>query len=289
MIKTAYFGFEVADLQAWRRFGDLIGLQAEQDADGLFFRVDDRAKRLHFIEGPSDDIAWVGWEADDQESYDCLRTHLGDIGIATEDGDAEQARLRGVTQFFHFSGPVGVRHEIALGIAQADGPFLSGEIQCGFVTGDQGLGHVAFNSADHREDEAFMREALFARLSDYIYQPLPDGSTMHASFLHTGPRHHSIAFVEGLGADTKLNHFELELNSREEVESAYERLQAAGVGIGLTLGRHSNDRITSFYAITPSSFMVELGYGGLRIDDEDSWKPVVHDRISEWGHEFQTV
>jgi 2,3-dihydroxybiphenyl 1,2-dioxygenase len=288
-IGTAYFGFEVSDLGAWERYAGLIGLSMERSDDGLFCRVDEKARRVHFVEGAADDIAWVGWDAGSQERFDHLRSHLGSLGIPTHDGDDASARLRGVEWFFHFVGPVGARHEIALGLEDAGSPFVSDKVPHGFVTGDQGLGHVAFNSTDHKGDEKFMREALFAQLSDYIYQPLPDGSTMHASFLHTSPRHHSIAFAEGLGGGSKLHHFELEMNKLEDVERAYERVQEAGIAIGLTLGQHSNDRIVSFYAHTPSKFMMEVGHGGLRIDDDESWEPMIHDRISEWGHEFQAV
>jgi hypothetical protein len=39
----------------------------------------------------------------------------------------------------------------------------------------------------------------------------------------------------------------------------------------------------SFYAKTPSGIEFEFGWGGREVDDA-TWKPVTHDRISEWGH-----
>lgn len=285
-IKTAYFGFEVSDLRAWEDYGSLVGLGVERTDDALFFRFDEKARRLHCVEGPADDIAWVGWEADSVQAYEGLRRHLEAMGISTKDGDDVSSTLRGVERYFYFADPHGVRFEIALGLSEA-GQFVSDRVPGGFLTGDLGIGHVAFNSADHLADERFMREALCARLSDYIYQPMPDGSTMHASFLHTNPRHHSIAYAEGLGAGSRLNHFQLEVNNMVDVGMAYERMQAAGIGIALTLGQHSNDRIISFYAMTPSKFMIEIGCHGLTIDDEARWNPVIHDRISDWGHKFQ--
>lgn len=289
LISTAYFGFEVSDLDAWEGYAALIGLGVERTGEGLFLRLDEKARRIHCVAGASDDIAWVGWEADGRKSFDDLRAHLENIGIATRDGDAASARLRAVDRYFHFEGPVGMRHEIALGLKEAGAPFVSDNVPHGFVTGDQGLGHVAFHSRDHKGDEDFMREALLARLSDYIYQPMPDGSMMHAAFLHTGPRHHSIAFAEGLGGGSKLNHFQIEMRDVGDVGRAYERVQAAGVPIMITLGQHSNDRMLSFYAKTPSNFAIEVGCFGLRIDDEESWNPVIHDRISDWGHKFQAM
>lgn len=285
-IRTGYFGFEVSDLDAWQRYADLIGLGIERDGSGLFLRMDEKARRIHCIEGSADDIAWLGWEVDDVDEFAQRRAHLEAMGIATMTGDPASADLRGVEQFFHFSDPNGVRHEIAHGMIGGDA-FASGRIAGGFVTGDLGIGHVAFNSTDHLEDERFLRETLSARLSDYIYQPLGDGSMMHASFLHLNPRHHSVAYAQGLGTLSRLHHFQIEMNTIVDVGTTYERLQAAGVGIAMTLGQHSNDRIMSFYAQTPSHFLMELGYGGITIDDEAAWAPVIHDRISEWGHKMQ--
>src|SRR5262249_142415 len=42
--------------------------------------------------------------------------------------------------------------------------------------------------------------------------------------------------------------------------------------IGVTLGRHINDEVTSFYSNSPSGFMVEYGWGGRGIDVEQ-WQP----------------
>jgi hypothetical protein len=55
--------------------------------------------------------------------------------------------------------------------------------------------------------------------------------------------------------------------------------------VSVTLGRHTNDLMTSFYAKTPSSFMVECGWGGREIDPS-TWKPFeMKDGPSLWGHE----
>jgi hypothetical protein len=53
----------------------------------------------------------------------------------------------------------------------------------------------------------------------------------------------------------------------------------------VTLGRQTNDHMTSFYAASPSGFMVEYGWGGRSIDDA-TWKveEMVHGP-SLWGHE----
>jgi hypothetical protein len=42
--------------------------------------------------------------------------------------------------------------------------------------------------------------------------------------------------------------------------------------VRVTLGRHNNDPTTSFYAKTPSSLMIECGWGGREIDPPN-WRP----------------
>ena len=53
----------------------------------------------------------------------------------------------------------------------------------------------------------------------------------------------------------------------------------------MTLGRHTNDFMTSFYARTPNDFMIEYGWGGRSIDPE-TWQPVeMAYGPSLWGHD----
>ena len=62
-------------------------------------------------------------------------------------------------------------------------------------------------------------------------------------------------------------------------------LQYKDNAIAYTIGRHTNDYMTSFYSITPSGFFVENGWGG-RIIDPSTWKPIeTFEGPSFWGHE----
>jgi len=67
------------------------------------------------------------------------------------------------------------------------------------------------------------------------------------------------------------------------VGRCYDRTIKARLPIMQTLGRHPNDRMLSFYAMTPSKFQFEFGWGA-RTVDENSWEPTTYDHISEWGH-----
>ena len=75
----------------------------------------------------------------------------------------------------------------------------------------------------------------------------------------------------------------LEYRSFDDVGLAYDRAKKAGIPIVLELGHHPNDQVFSFYMRTPSGFGIELGYGGILID-EATWEPQLYDRMSDWGH-----
>jgi Glyoxalase/Bleomycin resistance protein/Dioxygenase superfamily len=81
-----------------------------------------------------------------------------------------------------------------------------------------------------------------------------------------------------------MHHLMVELFSLDDVGQAYD-IALAEERVNVTLGRHTNDFMTSFYAKTPSSFMVECGWGGRELNPE-TWQPVeMHDGPSLWGHE----
>ena len=64
----------------------------------------------------------------------------------------------------------------------------------------------------------------------------------------------------------------VELFSLDDVGQSYDIALSQQDRVSVTLGRHTNDLMTSFYAKTPSSFMVECGWGGREIDPPN-WQP----------------
>jgi hypothetical protein len=56
--------------------------------------------------------------------------------------------------------------------------------------------------------------------------------------------------------------------------------------IATTLGRHTGDFLTSFYTYTPSSFMVEYGWGARSIDTQTWQARERTEGPSLWGHEY---
>jgi hypothetical protein len=124
---------------------------------------------------------------------------------------------------------------------------------------------------------AFYVDVLGFGLSDYIEKPF------RAYFFHVNPRHHSLALIET--GRNGMHHLMVELFSLDDVGQSYDIALSRDDCVSVTLGRHTNDFMTSFYCKTPSSFMVECGWGGREIDPA-SWQPVeMQDGPSLWGHE----
>ena len=95
--------------------------------------------------------------------------------------------------------------------------------------------------------------------------------------------HHSMALF-GSG-QLGFHHFMVEYNNLDDVGQGYDLIQYKDNAIAYTMGRHTNDYMTSFYSITPSGFFVENGWGG-RIIDPKNWKPIeTFEGPSFWGHE----
>ena len=69
----------------------------------------------------------------------------------------------------------------------------------------------------------------------------------------------------------------------DDVGATFYRAQDLGVPIALTLGRHPNDGMISFYGVTPSGFLIEVGVVGREVDDRN-WEVKTYNAVSDWGH-----
>jgi 2,3-dihydroxybiphenyl 1,2-dioxygenase len=282
--KLGYVGLEVGDLDAWRRFAEeVIGLAAAPGReDGvLALRMDAQRHRFLLRRGAADDVAYLGWEMPDEAALREASARLVAAGVAVTPGTQEEIAARGVDRMVWFRDPDGVRTELFVGPASGDSEFRSAKIVSGFVTGDQGMGHVLLAVKDAERTERFYCDLLGLKLSDYVDTDL-DGHPLHAVFLHANPRHHSLAFA-AIPWPKRLHHFMLEVADIDDVGAAFDRCQDAGVPIARTIGRHENDRMVSFYGVTPSGFAFEIGWGARRVDDR-TWTARTYNRISEWGH-----
>jgi 2,3-dihydroxybiphenyl 1,2-dioxygenase len=282
---VGYLGLTVSDVDAWTSFGtSILGLMQAESVDGeRRFRTDAQAWRIALQAGPADDIAFVGFEVAGPAQLDEMRRRLRDAHIEFCDGDRARVQARGVTELVSCSDPDQLPVEIYFGPSErTEVPFASPAGISGFVTGDQGLGHVVLTARNMDQTRAFYRDVLGFRLSDIIHMQPSPAFGFDMEFFHCNPRHHSIALMP-VPAAKRMHHFMLQVSTLDEVGFALERAEAASVPITATLGRHTNDHMVSFYARTPSGFEVEFGFGARTIDDTN-WRIVRHDKPSSWGH-----
>lgn len=274
-----YVGFGSADLDGWRQFGTgLVGLQAvERSTSLLAFRMDDRKQRIVIDRSMPDGGRFFGWEVADAAALDALAARLEAAGIAVTAEPPTLADNRRVRGLISFHDPAGNRLEAFHGAEIADTPFSPGRSISGFRTGPLGVGHVVLTVDNIDPMMAFYVDVLGFALSDYIEKPF------RAYFFHINSRHHSLALIET--GNNGMHHLMVELFSLDDVGQAYDVASSEPERVNVTLGRHTNDLMTSFYAKTPSSFMVECGWGGRDIEPK-TWKPFeMKAGPSLWGHE----
>jgi 2,3-dihydroxybiphenyl 1,2-dioxygenase len=282
--RLGYIGFKASDLDAWSTFCiDLLGLMPAPEAEGaLRYRADAQSWRIAVESGPEDDIAYLGFEVPGAGDLRAFANKLQESGVLLTDVNPDLLVERGVTSLISCFDPQGLRIEIYYGPTEVhERPFASPAGVSGFVTGDGGIGHVVLGATDIAACRAFYQDLLGFRLSDTIRMRTP-GGPLDLEFFHCNPRHHTLALVPA-PTPKRLLHFMLQVNTLDEVGFAQERMEAAGVPITATLGRHTNDLMVSFYARTPAGFEVEYGFGA-RTVDEATWRVVRHDRTSCWGH-----
>ncbi|CAN7370081.1 biphenyl-2,3-diol 1,2-dioxygenase [Phenylobacterium sp. LjRoot164] len=282
-----YVGFKADDLEAWARFGtETLGMmQVEAPEGSLRFRIDAQGWRVSVEQGPENDIAYIGFEVTGAADLEAMAARLSGAGVAYERGAEELLKLRGVMGMIACTDPQGLAVEIYYGPTQrGEVPFVSPAGVTGFVTGEQGLGHVVLSAADIAANRKFYSEVLGFRLSDIIRMQITEEFGMDLEFYHCNPRHHTLALVP-LPVPRRLNHFMLQVASLDDVGFALDRINAANIPLTNTLGKHTNDHMVSFYAQTPSGFEIEYGWGARDIDE--NWRVVRHDKTSIWGHKRQ--
>jgi 2,3-dihydroxybiphenyl 1,2-dioxygenase len=278
ILGLGYAGFGSDALDDWRQFGtSLVGLQAvERGNSMLAFRMDDRKQRIVIDRALPEGTRFFGWEVADAAALDQLAARLEQAGVAVTAEPPSLADARRVRGLISFHDPAGNRLEAFYSAEIDDTPFKPGRSISGFRTGPQGLGHAVLTVESIEPVMGFYVDVLGFGLSDYIEKPF------RAYFFHVNPRHHSLALIET--GSNGMHHLMVELFSLDDVGQSYD-IALKEDRVNVTLGRHTNDFMTSFYAKTPSSFMIECGWGGREIEPS-TWQPVeMFDGPSLWGHE----
>lgn len=271
----------------WVRFGeDIAGFSAHKLAGGVALRMDERAGRLFIVDAAEDRYFASGWEVRNEAQFAAAKANLDAMGAEWTAATREECALRHVTDMIWFRDPSGNRHELSYGYTSSFKPFVSPQ-GTRFVTGDLGYGHMVLPAPQIAETRAFLERALGLGVADFMFVQMagPDGPSSRIDFMHcANGRHHSLALFEG-EVPSGCVHLMVEVTGIDDVGYAYDRMEAAGARLMATLGRHTNDRMISFYIATPGGFALEYGTGG-RVMDWDHHTVFESTSASLWGHDF---
>lgn len=285
--ELGYVVIGTPDLEKWRHYGTAVLGMAAIDGPGgtLYLKMDGRDFRFLIQKSAKDELYASGWSVDDEHSFEKVRAALKDAGIKTKNGTEAERKLRKVQAFFTFKDPAGLRHEVSWGPIASFSKFVS-PIGTKFVTENLGLGHAVLPTSDIDATVKFWTDVMGFGVSDLLHLSLMEGvPPIRVYFLHCAAgRQHSLAYAE-LSDPTGCNHLMVEVNSVDEVGRALDRVDQNGVKLTLTLGRHVNDDMISFYMITPGGFQMEYGTGG-SVKDWSNYKVFESTRGSHWGHKF---
>jgi 3,4-dihydroxy-9,10-secoandrosta-1,3,5(10)-triene-9,17-dione 4,5-dioxygenase len=281
-----YLRIRSARLDAWRSFGaDVLGLMpVEGPTEGaVHFRMDDRPPRLVVLPADAPGIDALGFEVAGPPELADVVAAVKAAGVDVTDGTEAEAAERRVQAFARFQDPQGHTVEVYYGPVLDHLPVRT-PLVSGFVTGSMGMGHAVIAAPDMEASLRFWTEVLGFRLRSSMRIPMGPDTSMWIRFLGCNPRHHTIALMES-PFPGELVHFMLEVQTIDDVGMCLDRVAERGIDLQASLGRHTNDRVLSAYLVGPEDAAVEVGCGGVRVDDA-TWTTDEITKVSFWGHRF---
>jgi 3,4-dihydroxy-9,10-secoandrosta-1,3,5(10)-triene-9,17-dione 4,5-dioxygenase len=284
-----YITIQTSDIDRWRSFAfDVLGFAQgngpEQDA--LYLRMDERFARIIVVPGDADQVVHVGWEVRDGAALQRVRDSLERAGIAVKPLSVEEADARRVEDVISFTDPTGTTTEVFFGPALDHSPVVT-PFGATFVTGTQGLGHVVLPTMDPVGAFAFYSEVLGFKPRGAMRLPAPpEFGPLRIRFFGVNERHHSLALCPAPhGGAPGLVHIMVEVDSLDAVGRALDRVAQKGFSLSSTLGRHTNDKMISFYVRAPGGWDIEFGTDGMKVDETYyTAEEITSD--SYWGHDW---
>lgn len=283
-----YVRIGMGDPGEWARVGEeILGFGALPQADGsVHLRLDSAPVRFIVEPAKRDGFICAGWECAASD-FPALTGRLAEHGLDLSAGSQEQCAARRADAFIGSVDASGNRFEVFHGRDSADSAFKSAIEGVEFVADGLGLGHLVLPAANHAETSAFYQRLLGFAMSDELTLPPPVEGAPEARihFLHArNPRHHSLGLFNG-PAPSGVVHLMVEMTTLDAVGACLDRVNAAGMPVTATLGRHVNDGMVSFYFLAPGDIPVEVGYDGKQFD----WERFVPTRSTVgdlWGHVY---
>jgi 3,4-dihydroxy-9,10-secoandrosta-1,3,5(10)-triene-9,17-dione 4,5-dioxygenase len=284
ILGLGYLRAQTADLERWREFAlEVVGFAegSGPEADALHLRMDERRARLVLKPGADDRALAIGWEVADQFALQAVRDEVKATGIEVSDVPDDVLEIRGVEEAIAFTCPGGHPTEVFHSPILDHSPLITRHANR-FVTDDQGMGHVVLPTTDVDTSLDFYTRVLGFRPRGAITM----GRGAKVRFLGVNPRHHSLALVPAPhGEAPGLVHLMVEVDSLDSVGRALDQVQAHGFSLSSTLGRHTNDKMVSFYVRAPGGWDIEVGTDGLRVD-QATYRAEEITSDSYWGHDW---
>ena len=284
-----YVKVQAADMPRWRQFAfDVLGFAegSGPDEDALYLRMDERAARIIVVPGDTDKIVTVGWEVRDHAALERVKAALDAAGVPVKELSQTEADARRVEEVIAFDDPAGTSTEVFHGAVLDHSPVVT-PFGAKFVTGEQGLGHVVLPALDVPGLFQFYTEVLgFVSRGAFRVPTPPEFGPLRVRFLGLNQRHHSLAICPAMTLrDPGLIHLMVEVDSLDAVGQALDRVNKDGFQLSSTLGRHTNDKMVSFYVRTPGDWDIEFGTDGIRVD-ETYYTAEEITADSYWGHQW---
>ncbi|WP_026400968.1 VOC family protein [Actinomadura rifamycini] len=278
-----YLKVQTQHIERWRELTiDALGFAegSGPDPDGLYLRMDERRHRLAVLPGDTDRVLAIGWEVRDQFALAAVREAVEKAGReVTELPPGEDAE-----RTIAFTDPGGTPLEVFYGPVLDHSPVVTGNAQK-FVTGPQGMGHVVLPTPRQDEVVAFYTDVL-GFLPRGAFGSGEPGKRMRVRFMGVNQRHHSLAVCPAPhDGDPGLVHLMVEADTLDAVGIALDKVTKNGFSISSTLGRHTNDKMVSFYVRAPGGWDIEYGCEGMLVDEAYyTAEEITAD--SYWGHDW---
>ncbi|HCS56771.1 MAG TPA: biphenyl-2,3-diol 1,2-dioxygenase [Gordonia polyisoprenivorans] len=284
-----YIKIQTNEMDRWRAFAfDVLGFApgSGPDENALYLRMDERAARIVVVPGETDEVVDIGWEVRDAAALERVTARVEGAGVAVKPLSVEEADARRVEAAISFTDPTGATVEIFHGPILDHSPVVT-PFGARFVTGSQGLGHVVLPTMDPGGAFEFYTEVLGFLPRGAMRLPAPpEFGPTRIRFLGVNERHHSLALCPAPhGGAPGLVHVMVEVDSLDAVGRALDRVTRDGFSVSSTLGRHTNDKMVSFYVRAPGGWDIEFGTDGMRVDEAHyTAEEITAD--SYWGHDW---
>jgi 3,4-dihydroxy-9,10-secoandrosta-1,3,5(10)-triene-9,17-dione 4,5-dioxygenase len=284
-----YIQVQTNNIDRWRTFAfDVLGFAAGSgpDESALYLRTDERAARIIVTPGDTDEVVTIGWEVRDRPALLRVSEALQAAGVGVKPVSQGEADTRRVEEAITFADPTGATIEVFHGALLDHSPVVT-PFGAQFVTGAQGLGHVVLPATNPGAAFDFYTDVLgFVSRGAWRVPAPPEYGPVRIRFLGINERHHSLAICPtARGGAPGLVHIMVEVDSLDAVGRALDRVATEGFALSSTLGRHTNDKMVSFYVRAPGGWDIEFGTDGMRVD-ETYYTAEEITADSYWGHQW---